>query len=365
MMSLEQMRAASDHPVGDWIRSNFDSIVTQFIANAVVSSLIMLALAGISASLFIWLERKICAHFQARLGPMRVGPHGIFQSVADGIKLLLKEMLCPRGADKFIFYLAPFAPATASFLVLAVLPFDYNMQVVDLNIGVLYILAVSGFGVFGMLLGGWASNNKYSLLGGMRAGAQLISYEISVALGMLLIVALSGSASLREIVLSQYGTVLDWWVFKVPVVGFVAFVFFLISSTAELNRAPFDLPEAESELTAGFHTEYSGITFSMFFLAEFINMFIASALATTFFLGGFLAPQFGIAGLDSALAFIPGFLWFFIKTYLIVFVFMWFRWSFPRPRIDQLLNLEWKFLLPANLLLLALALLMVAGGWTL
>ncbi len=186
----------------------------------------------------------------------------------------------------------------------------------------------------------------------MRSGAQLISFEISLALIMLLIVMLTGTASLREIVLSQQGTILDWWIFKLPFLGFIAFVIYMISSTAELNRAPFDISEAESELTGGFATEYSGSSFAMFFFAEFVNMFVSAGLATTFFLGGFLAPKIGIGFVDVVVDFIPGFVWFFLKTFLVIFLYMWFRWSFPRLRVDQLMYLEWKMLLPANLLLL-------------
>ncbi|PCJ61322.1 MAG: NADH-quinone oxidoreductase subunit NuoH [Planctomycetota bacterium] len=371
--SLEALKNADQHPVGDVIRKYFsENFENEFIAhvfssssNILLSILVMTAFAGGTASFLIWLERKVCARMQVRLGPTRVGPFGLLQSIADGIKLVFKEMLRPKGADPFIFYLAPFLPATASFLVLAVIPFDKNIQVVDIDVGALYVIAVSGFGIFGILLGGWASNSKYSLLGAMRAGAQMISYEISVGLGLLLIVMLSGETSLREIVFSQYGTVNNWWIFKLPIFGIIAFILFLISSTAELNRGPFDLPEAESELSAGFHTEYSGITFSMFFLAEFINMFIAGAIGTTFFLGGFLPFTIGIEGFDNIMFMIPGWAWFFAKTYFIIFLFMWFRWSFPRPRIDQLMNLEWKFMLPANLLNIIIAGAFLTLGWLL
>jgi NADH-quinone oxidoreductase subunit H len=348
--------------IGDLVRSMYPGPLAQAL-NSVLAILAILALVGVTPVVLIWMERKVAARFQARLGPMRVGWHGTLQPFADGIKLLFKEVLKPEGADSFLFFLAPCLPATASFLVLTVIPFDHHLQVTDLDGGVLYVIAVSGLGILGILLAGWSSNNKYSLLGAMRSGAQMISYEISLALIMLLIVLLSGTASLREIVFSQQGTVLDWWVFKFPVFGFIAFVLFLISSTAELNRGPFDISEAESELTGGFSTEYSGISFAMFFLAEFVNMFVAAALTTTFFLGGFLAPQFGLAPIDRLLAWIPGFVWFFLKTYGIIFIYMWFRWTFPRPRVDQLMDLEWKLLLPANLFMLMVGTTFVAMGW--
>jgi len=348
--------------IGDLVRSQFPG-PSAHVINSVLAIVSILTLVGITPVILIWMERKVAARFQARLGPMRVGWHGTLQPLADGIKLMFKEVLKPEGADSFLFFLAPCLPATASFLVLTVIPFDHHLQVTDLDGGVLYVIAVSGLGILGILLAGWSSNNKYSLLGAMRSGAQMISYEISLAFIMLLIVLLSGSGSLRDIVLSQHGTVMDWWIFKFPVFGFIAFVLFLISSTAELNRGPFDISEAESELTGGFSTEYSGISFAMFFLAEFVNMFVAAALTTTFFLGGFLAPQFGIGFLDAMLEAIPGFVWFFLKSYGIIFIYMWFRWTFPRPRVDQLMDLEWKLLLPANLFVLAAGSTFVAMGW--
>jgi len=273
--------------------------------------------------------------------------------------------MVPNGADRIVFFLAPMLPLSASFLILTVIPFDHHMQVTDLHQGILFVIAISGLGTFGILIGGWGSNNKYSLLGSLRSGAQIISYEISLALIMLFIVLITGTASLREIVLSQQGTVLDWWIFKIPGLGLIAFILFLISSTAELNRAPFDIAEAEQELTAGFHTEYSGMCFALFFLAEYINLIVASALGATLFLGGFLAPQLGIAFLDAWFTFIPGFLWFGLKIFFLIFLYMVFRWTFPRPRVDQLMALEWKFLLPINLVLLLLGGLFVAKGWIL
>ncbi|HKP95560.1 MAG TPA: NADH-quinone oxidoreductase subunit NuoH [Fibrobacteria bacterium] len=346
---------AVNHPVGDLVRRLLPGPWAA-VANGAIAVAVIAGLVTVSAIFLIWLERKVCAHFQARLGPTRVGPMGLLQPVADAIKLLMKENLRPRGVDGLAYFLAPLLPITGSFLVLAVMPFDHDLQVVDLEAGVVYVVAVSGLGILGILIGGWGSNNKYSLLGSMRSGAQLFSYELSMVLCMLLIVMASGSASLREIVLAQQGTVADWWIFKLPVAGFLAFALFMISSTAELNRGPLDLSEAESELTGGFHTEYAGISFSMFFLAEFVNMFASAGLGATFFLGGFLAPRFGIGPLDAVLGFVPGVIWFFLKAYVLIFLYMWFRWTFPRLRIDHLLSLEWKFLLPvsmANLLLAA------------
>ena len=349
--------------IGDMVRSLFPE--SAIYLNTIITIISLLLLVSLLPVFLIWMERKVAAHFQARLGPMRVGYHGLLQSSADGLKLIFKEILKPEGADTFVFFLAPVLPATATFLVMTILPFDHHLQVADPAGGVIYVIGVSGLSILGILLAGWASNNKYSLLGAMRSGAQMVSFEISLALIMLLIVMVTGTASLREIVLSQQGTVLDWWIFKLPILGLIAFLMYMISSTAELNRAPFDIAEAESELTGGFATEYSGISFAMFFFAEFVNMFVAAGLASTFFLGGFLAPQIGITFIDSFLNFIPGFVWFFLKTFIVIFLYMWFRWTFPRLRVDQLMYLEWKMLLPANLVLLMLGGFFMAMGWIL
>lgn len=342
------------HPIGDLVRSLLPSPWAA-IANGALAVGVICGLVTVMAIFLIWLERKVCAHFQARLGPTRVGPFGLLQPIADALKLLMKENIKPRGVDNLAYFLAPLLPITGSFLVLVVIPFDHNLQVSDPRAGMLYVTAVSGLGLLGILIGGWGSNNKYSLLGAMRSGAQLFSYELSMVICMLIVVMASGTASLRGIVLSQQGVIWDWWIFKLPGAGMLAFFVYLISSTAELNRGPLDLSEAESELTGGFHTEYSGISFSMFFLAEFVNMFASAGLGATFFLGGFLAPQFGLSALDHILTFIPGFIWFFAKTFVLIFLYMWFRWTFPRLRIDHLLSLEWKFLLPVSMVNLLVA----------
>ena len=347
--------------IGNMVRSLFPE--SAFLINPALGLIGVVILVSVLAAFLILLERKVVAHFQIRLGPMRVGYHGILQPLADGIKLLFKEILRPKGSDSFTFYLAPILPLTATFLIMVIMPFDHHLQLADPAGGVLYVLGISGLTVLGILLGGWSSNNKLSLLGAMRAGAQMISFEISLALIMLLIVMLSGTASLRGIVLSQQGLIFDWWIFKLPFLGILSFIMYLVASTAELNRTPFDLAEAESELTAGYHTEYSGMGFAMFFFAEFVNMFISAGLATTFFLGGFHPPLVGISAVDGLLNIIPGFLWFFGKTFFIVFVYMWFRWTFPRVRVDQLMYLEWKMMLPANLLLLMMGAVFMVLGW--
>jgi NADH-quinone oxidoreductase subunit H len=326
---------------------------------------LLIGFISLNTMFLIWLERKVCARFQARLGPTRVGPFGLLQPVADAIKLLMKENIRPKAADVFAYIVAPLLPLVGSFLVLAVLPFGKNLQVVDLDAGLLYLSAVSGLGVLGVLMGGWASNSKYSLLGAMRSGAQLFSYELSMVLCLLLVGLASGTTSLQGVVQSQSGQFWDWWIFKLPFIGFIAFVLYLISSTAELNRGPLDLAEAESELTGGFHTEYTGMAFSLFFLAEYINLFLAAALGAVFFLGGYLPLQLGIPGLDDALAFIPGPIWLGLKAYALIFLYMWFRWTFPRLRIDHLLALEWRYILPLSLVNLFLGAAWVTFGWIL
>lgn len=330
---------------------------TNWIMSVAYMLLAMVAVGGAVAALgmgLIYAERKIAAHFQCRLGPMRVGPHGIFQTVADTVKLLLKEDIVPLEADKVIHLVAPFFSLLGTVLLLGVLPYSPILQLVDVNIGVLYVAAVSGLGVLGVLLGGWCSNNKWSLMGGMRAAAQVISYEISATLALLVVVLFAGTLSLSGIVQSQAQ---GWWVWRAHGVGIVAFVIYIIASMAEISRTPFDIPEGESELTGGFHTEYSGLRFAFFFLAEFINVFVMSALTVTLFLGGWLPFQIGgLDGFNHVMGLLPPSLWFAGKAAGMVFLVMWFRWTFPRLRVDQLMRLEWKILLPigfANLMLAA------------
>jgi NADH-quinone oxidoreductase subunit H len=298
---------------------------------------------------------------QNRLGPNRVGPFGIFQTIADLVKLLFVELIPIKNADKLLFNLAPFIVIIASFMAIAAIPFAKGLHAIDLNIGVLYVIAVSSMGVIGVLLAGWSSNNKYSLIGAMRSGAQIVSYELSVGLALITIVILAGSMQLSEIVEAQRT---GWFIFKGHIPAFIAFVIFLISSTAETNRGPFDLAEAESELTAGYHTEYSGIKFAFFFLAEYINMFIVASIAATVFLGGWMPFHVGSwEGFNHIMDFIPPFVWYIGKTAFVIFLMMWFKWTFPRLRIDQLLTLEWKYLLPINLVNVLIMAFIVLMGW--
>jgi len=295
------------------------------------------------------------------LGPNRVGPKGMLQSMADTLKLLVKENMTPDGADKLLFNIAPFIAMIVAMLLMAPLAFAKDFQLWDLNIGVLYITAVSSISVISILMAGWASNNKYSLLGAMRSGAQIVSYELSAGLAVMTIVVLTGSLQLGDIVKAQEN---GWWIFKGHIPAIIAFVLFLIAVTAETNRAPFDLAEAESELTAGFHTEYSGMKFALFFLAEYVNVFIVCAIGATLFLGGWMPFHIGNwQSFNHVMDYIPSSIWFFGKTFFLIFVIMWFRWTFPRLRIDQLLNLEWKYLLPISMFNILLVTLIAIMGW--
>jgi len=306
-------------------------LLNSFIGKVIISVIGVMVVFTFNALISVWLERKISGHIQLRLGPMEVGPHGLLQSVADGLKLIGKEIITPQGVDKKLFAVAPYMVFFPSLLMFVVIPFSDKFQVQDLNIGLLYFFSISCIATIGIFMAGWASNNKYSLMGAVRSIAQSIAYEIPIILSILNIVILTQSLKLSEIVKAQQ----NMWFF-VP--QFISFVVYLISAIAELNRTPFDIPEAESELVAGFHTEYSGMRFAIFFMAEYTNMFLVSAMATTLFLGGWLGPV------------LPPIVWFFIKTYAIVFFIIWVRWTFPRLRPDQLMNFCWKFLTPLALI---------------
>ena len=297
----------------------------------------VIALVAVNALFLIWMERKVSAHMQLRPGPMEVGWHGAIQTVADALKLMGKELITPRDVDRPVYLAAPivvFLPVLLTFLVI---PFSQTLIIRDMNVGILLILAFAALTVLAILMAGWASNNKYSVLGAIRSVAQNIAYEIPLLITLMSIILMVGSFSLVDIVAAQKTY---WFVLVQP----LAFILYLTCATAETNRAPFDLPEAESELVAGFHTEYSGMRFALFFLAEYTNMFIVAAIATVFFLGGWHGP------------FLPGIAWFFIKVYFVIFMIMWFRWTFPRVRFDQLITFAWKILIPlafANLIITA------------
>jgi len=323
----------------------------------------VLAAYAVIALILIYAERKVTAFFQARLGPNRLGKYGSIQSIADMIKILIKEIIHINRVDRFLFYAAPFFVICASVMAFGAIPFGQGLQAVDFNMGIIYVLAVSSLGIIGVLLAGWSSNNKYSMIGAMRSGAQFISYELSAAFALMTIVVMTGTMQLSEIVEHQRYA---WNLFNGHIPAIIAFVIYLISGHAETNRGPFDLPEAEGELTAGYHTEYSGMQFGFYYLAEYLNMFIIAAVATTVFLGGWMPIQ--IKGMDTfnqIMWYIPSYVWFIGKTAMLVFVSLWVRWSFPRLRIDLLLNLEWKYLLPINLVNIIIMVVTVLAGWTL
>ena len=318
-------------------------------------------------------ERKVLGWMQDRMGPMEVGPYGILQPFADAIKLFFKEDIIPAGANKFLFTVAPILCLIPAFIGFAVIPWGPNQTfevdgitvrpfvISDINIGILYILAFASLGAYGIILGGWASNSKYSLLGGLRSAAQIISYELNVGLSIVGVLILAGSLSLVKITDAQAGGFWNWYLFALPAPQIFAFVVYVISSVAETNRVPFDLPEAESELVAGFFTEYSGLRFAFFFLAEYANMVLVSCVAAALFLGGWNAPYPGtlmaLVGLPS-LAWVENTMWFAVKTYSFLFLFFWLRATLPRLRYDQLMRFGWKVLLPialGNIVVTALA----------
>ena len=362
--------------------------------------IVFLVLSGLVAYL-VYLERKVLAFMQARLGPMRVGPWGLLQPIADGLKLLLKEDIIPSAADKWVFLLAPVISVVAAFTVFAVIPYGNNFIITDVNIGILLILAISSLGIYGIILGGWSSNSHYPLLGALRSSAQLVSYEVAAGIAIVGVLLISNSLSMVEIVTRQQ-QIGVWNIFLQP----VAFIIYLIAAVAETNRAPFDLPEAESELTAGFHTEYSGFRFALYFLAEYTNMVLVSCIAVTLFLGGWLRPFSSVHGLNfldyapvaafaGAAAFvlwlglksavagerrffaglavllvllaalvayppvlhaIQGIFWFVVKVTVFLYGFIWYRATFPRYRYDQLMNVGWRWMIPlalANLIVTA------------
>lgn len=322
-----------------------------FVGMMLLKLVVVFAVTMLIVAYATWCERKVIGHMQTRLGPMRTGWHGLLQPIADGLKLFFKEDIIPTHASKVSFLLAPMMILVPALITIAVIPFGPDvlisgfkmpLQITDLNIGVLYILAFAGLGVYGIVLAGWSSNSKYALLGGVRATAQMISYELAAGITIIAVFMLSETLSLREIVALQSGSVIDWYVFKQP----LAFCLFLVTGLAEINRTPFDMPEAESELVSGFCTEYSSMKYALFFMAEYANMIVIAAIASTLFLGGWSGPLPEVLGVVNLLA----------KVFAIMFFFIWLRATLPRVRYDQLMQLGWKILIP-----LALANLVVTG----
>lgn len=289
-------------------------------------------------------ERKVIGFMQVRMGPNRVGPRGMLQPIADAVKLMFKEIVIPTGANKFLFVIAPMLSIGPALAAWAVFPFDAGVVLADINAGLLYILALTSLGVYGVVLAGWASNSKYAFLGAMRVGAQIVAYEIAMGFALVGVLVAAGSLNLGEIVEAQSGSLIHWfWLPLLPL-----FLIYFISGVAETNRAPFDIAEGESEIVAGFHVEYSGMTFAVFFLAEYANMILISALTALMFLGGWLSPFQGTF-LESWFTWVPGFIWFLLKTFIFMFAFLWFRATFPRYRYDQIMRLGWKVFIPITI----------------
>lgn len=346
-----------------WIDEALSSVMPAWgvvLTECILIGLCLLLGYALIALALIYIERKVCAFFQCRLGPNRVGPYGTVQSIADMIKMLIKELITIDRVDRFLFNLAPYIVIISSVLAFGCLPFAKGLEVLDFNVGIFFLMAVSSIGVVGFLLAGWSSNNKYSLIGAMRSGAQMISYELSIGLSLMTMVVLAGTMQLSEIVERQADC---WFLFSGHIPAVIAFLVYMVAGTAETNRGPFDLPEADSELTAGYHTEYSGMHFGFFYLAEYLNLFIVAGVAATMFLGGWMPLHIaGWDGFNAVMDYIPSLVWFLIKVGVIIFVIMWFKWTFPRLRIDQLLKLEWKYLLPINLVNLLLMVIIVVTG---
>ena len=337
-----------------------ETLLTLIVILLKIVALLMPLLLGVAYLTFA--ERKIIGYMQVRIGPNRVGPNGWLQPIADALKLMFKEIIIPTRADRFLFLLAPvlsFGPALAAW---AVIPFGDGMLISHLDAGLLYLLSLTSLGVYGVIIAGWSSNSKYAFLGAMRSAAQIVSYEIAMGFALVGVLMAAGSLNLNQSVLAQQGSLLHW--FWLPL--FPLFLVYFISGVAETNRAPFDVAEGESEIVAGFHVDYSGMAFAVFFLAEYANMILVSALASTLFLGGWLSPFEGIPLLGSLFAFVPGALWLVLKISFLLLFFLWFRATFPRYRYDQIMRLGWKVFIPVTLvwlMVIALGVLANLGPW--
>ena len=352
-------------PFTQWIHRTLCGVMPEdwavFIEGLALGIVILLAYA-VLAVVLIYMERRVCGAFQCRIGPNRVGGKGgLLQVPADVLKILTKEIIRLRKSDHVLYELAPYLVILASVISFSCLPWHKGAEILDMQIGIFFVLAASSIGVIGILLAGWSSNSKYTIIGAVRSGAMIISYELSLGITVLTMVILSGTMSISGIVESQAG---GWNIFRGHVLTLVAFVIYLISGNAEANRGPFDLAEAEQELTAGYHTEYSGMGFGFYYLAEYLNLFVVSGIAATVFLGGWAPLNIGLDSFDTVMNYIPGIVWFLGKTFVVVFLLMWIKWTFPRLRVDQILKLEWKYLMPLSLVILVLMTVCVAFGWT-
>ncbi len=331
------------------------------LIECVLVGVIILAAYALIAMVLIFMERKVCAYFQCRLGPMRVGYWGLLQVLADVLKMLIKEIFFVDKADKFLYIVAPILVVIGSVGAFAFLPWNNGATILDFNVGVFLLTAISSIGIIGIFLAGWGSNNKYSVVSAMRSAVQLISYEMSLCLCLITAVILTGTMQVSGIVEAQTGP-FKWLICQGHIPAIIAFLTFLVAGNAEANRGPFDMAEAESELTAGHHTEYSGMGFGYFYLAEFMNLFITAGIAATVFLGGWAPVNIGVEVFDAVMNYIPGIVWFLGKTFALVWILMWIKWTFPRLRIDQILKLEWKYLMPLSLINLVLMTIVVALG---
>lgn len=346
------------------IHGTLSSLMPEGLAitlEGIAVGLLIIVLYALLAIVLIYMERRVCAAFQCRIGPNRVGGRGgLLQVPADVLKILTKEIISLRHADRFLYNLAPFLVILASIFSFACLPWNQGAEILRMDIGIFFVLAASSIGVLGILLAGWSSNSKYTVIGAVRSGAMIISYELSIGLTVLTMILLSGTMDIQEIVMGQEHL---WNIFRGHIPALLAFCVYLIAGNAEANRGPFDLAEAEQELTAGYHTEYSGMHFGFFYLAEYLNLFITAGIASTLFLGGWMPFHIpGLDGLNAVMDWIPGVVWFVGKTFAVVFLLMWIRWTFPRLRIDQVLTLEWKYLMPLSLVIVLLMTLCVIFG---
>ncbi len=341
-----------------------EQILNQIVWPLIYILCIVLPLV-IAVAMFVYWERKVIGWMHVRMGPNKIGPFGLLQAFADVVKLLLKEVILPTSANKTLYYLAPMLALVPALAAWAVIPFSEKMVLANVNAGVLYLLAMTSLGVYGIILAGWASNSRYALLGAMRSAAQVISYELAMGLCLVCVLVLAGSLNLTDIVHAQAGHkgVFDWFMWPLLPV----FIIYFVSGVAETNRAPFDVAEGESEIVAGFHVEYSGSAFALFFLAEYANMILVSFLAAVLFMGGWMSPLQGVVTADVSpwvnWIWTGGFIWLFIKAFIFAFMFLWFRASFPRYRYDQIMRLGWKVFIPITIVWVLVAGCMKYFGW--